>query len=52
VTASEFFNRHMQAWLPRFLADLKTAPSANFYAALADLATLFFEGESQRLTAV
>ena len=52
VTASEFFNHHMAKWLPRFIVDLKTAPRANFYAALAELSQLFFEGESQRLTAV
>lgn len=52
VTAEEFFNKHIHTWLPRFFVDLQKAPSANFYAALANLGNQFLSEESQRLSAV
>lgn len=52
VTAEQFFDKHLQPWLPRFFVDLQKAPSANFYAALAKLGGQFVTEESQRLSAI
>lgn len=30
-STAQFFQRHLQPWLPAFFADLQQAPSANFY---------------------
>ncbi|MDV5168759.1 molecular chaperone [Photobacterium rosenbergii] len=47
-----FFNRHIAAWFERLCADLKTANSAVFYSAVAELALQFLLVEKTRLVEV
>lgn len=41
-----FYQRHIETWINHFCEDLSSAPSANFYATLAQLAKAFFELEA------
>lgn len=43
---SEFFDRHIGSWAPRFFADLEQAKSAHFYAAVGALGSAFLEIET------
>lgn len=42
-----FFDRHLASWVTTFFNDLKAAPSADFYRAVADLGRAFFDIEVQ-----
>jgi TorA maturation chaperone TorD len=42
-----FFERHMQPWLPAFMADLQEASSAVFYKAVGRLGARFIDFESR-----
>jgi TorA maturation chaperone TorD len=44
-----FFHAHLAPWMPRFFADLRAAPSANFYRAVGFLGGVFMELESEFL---
>ena len=50
ATQKQFFDRHLQPWFPRFLADVKAARSADFYRGVADLGQAFFEFEESWLS--
>ncbi|MGL4581167.1 MAG: TorD/DmsD family molecular chaperone [Shewanella sp.] len=41
-----FYNRHIGTWIERFCHNLAKAPSAAFYATVANLATAFFKMEA------
>ncbi|MGL4222226.1 MAG: TorD/DmsD family molecular chaperone, partial [Shewanella sp.] len=41
-----FYNRHIGTWIERFCHNLANAPSAAFYATVANLATAFFKMEA------
>ncbi|PSW13286.1 hypothetical protein C9J01_10565 [Photobacterium rosenbergii] len=47
-----FFNRHIATWFERLCIDLKTANSAVFYSAVAELALQFLLVEKTRLVEV
>lgn len=49
ATQKQFFQRHLQPWFPRFLADLGAAQSANFYRRVAELGRGFFQFEESWL---
>jgi TorA maturation chaperone TorD len=42
---SEFFERHIGCWAPRFFEDLEKAESANFYKPVGMLGLAFMEIE-------
>jgi TorA maturation chaperone TorD len=42
---AEFFARHLKPWAERFFADLRTAPSADFYRAVAVVGLTFMSIE-------
>jgi TorA maturation chaperone TorD len=42
-----FFERHLEPWVSRCLADISDAGPANFYRVLAELAAVFFEVEAE-----
>lgn len=42
---AEFFARHLKPWAERFFADLRTAPSADFYRAVAVVGLTFLSIE-------
>jgi TorA maturation chaperone TorD len=44
-----FFERHLANWYAACLADLRSAPPANFYRAVADLAEAFLDLECELL---
>lgn len=44
---SEFFNAHIGSWMEHCLADIREAPGANFYRALADVITAFSRIEAE-----
>lgn len=48
IDQAEFFNRHIDTWFERFCQDLKTAKSAVFYSAVAELAWQFLSIEKIR----
>ena len=48
-TESGFFMKHLAPWLGLFFADLKQAEAANFYCAVAELGTAFFDFEKNYL---
>ena len=43
----DFFERHLQTWLPKFFRDLQQAPSARFYRAVGQLGEQFIGVEWQ-----
>jgi len=43
---SDFFERHVASWTPRFLADLNTTRGAVFYRAVAEVGLAFLDIES------
>ena len=43
----DFFERHLEPWLPRFFRDLQKAESAHFYRAVGQLGEQFIDLESQ-----
>jgi TorA maturation chaperone TorD len=43
----DFFERHLEPWLPRFFRDLQKAGSAHFYRAVGQLGEQFIDLESQ-----
>lgn len=45
-----FFDRHVHPWVPRFLADVQDAQSADFYRRAADLGREFFKFEERWLS--
>ena len=45
-----FFEKHMQAWLGRFFADLDNARSADFYKSVAQFGAAFIELEQAYLS--
>jgi len=45
----QFFDRHLEPWIGKFLEDLQNAKSANFYAAVGVLGAQFIEVEKQYL---
>jgi len=45
---AKFFNRHLDTWFERFCQDLKSAKSAVFYSAVAELAWQFLSIEKIR----
>ena len=47
-----FFRTHLESWMPRFLADLETAPSARFYRAVGSIGRIFLEIETQAFAMV
>jgi TorA maturation chaperone TorD len=47
-----FFEAHLGNWMPRFFADLETAPSARFYRAVAEAGRAFLEIEAQAFVMV
>ncbi len=44
-----FFSSHMEPWLGRFFADLRTAESAHFYRAVGTLGVAFVDFEAKYL---
>ncbi len=46
----QFFERHVQPWFPRFLADLRGAENADFFRRVADLGRGFIEFEQSWLS--
>lgn len=47
VGEAGFFARHLAPWAEQFFADLKTAPSASFYRAVAEIGAIFSAVERQ-----
>lgn len=45
-----FFQSHMEHWMRTFFADMRKAPSARFYRAVAQLGEQFIEFETKYLT--
>ena len=46
----QFFNRHILPWYQGVFHDIQHAPSAVFYSAVAQLATVFLDFEKDRMT--
>jgi TorA maturation chaperone TorD len=42
-----FFERHLKAWVSRFLADVAVSPSSSFYRAVAGVGAAFIDIETQ-----
>jgi TorA maturation chaperone TorD len=42
-----FFDRHLRPWYPKFAVQLATAPSANYYRAVATLLDSYMDVEAQ-----
>ena len=45
-TQKRFFARHLRPWYPRFVGQLCSAPSANFYRVAGELAQAFLDTEA------
>ncbi|HEY8359953.1 MAG TPA: molecular chaperone TorD family protein [Ramlibacter sp.] len=43
---ADFFRKHLARWAGGFLHDLRSAPAADFYRAVADFTEAFFAGEA------
>ena len=47
--ADKFFERHIEPWVPRLMADVAAAPSARFYKHVARLGAVWIEIEQEAL---